>query len=180
MLFIELYVLNFSGNLNRHKKVKHGLNESTENLEEQAVSFLNELSDRSRPESEGKGKTDNLSETVNSDSDEEKDSDHSTSKSPRKARKSIPRKYTYKRRPHPDDAKGNYSEEDEEEEEEDAEMFEDVEENAGEKKNLRERKRKRYEPERVYVSEDEGKDKGDEDYEPSSDSSDRAEIKRRK
>lgn len=34
------------GNLNRHKKVKHGLNESTESMEEDAVHFLSSWSDR--------------------------------------------------------------------------------------------------------------------------------------
>jgi hypothetical protein len=35
-----------TGNLNRHKKVKHGLNESTESMEEDAVHFLSSWSDR--------------------------------------------------------------------------------------------------------------------------------------
>ncbi|XP_076444000.1 uncharacterized protein LOC143282286 [Babylonia areolata] len=38
------------GNLNRHKKVKHGLNESTENMEEDAVHFLSSWSERARSE----------------------------------------------------------------------------------------------------------------------------------
>lgn len=42
------------GNLNRYKKVKYGLNESTENLEEEVVSFLSEFSDRTRFEFEVK------------------------------------------------------------------------------------------------------------------------------
>ena len=39
-----------AGNLNRHKKVKHGLNESTRNMEEDAVRFLNTLSERAHEE----------------------------------------------------------------------------------------------------------------------------------
>ncbi|XP_067666578.1 uncharacterized protein [Haliotis asinina] len=38
------------GNLNRHKKVKHGLNESTESMEEEAVNFLSLMSERIREE----------------------------------------------------------------------------------------------------------------------------------
>ena len=41
------------GNLNRHKKVKHGLNESTESMEEDAVHFLSSWSERARGERSG-------------------------------------------------------------------------------------------------------------------------------
>lgn len=172
------------GNLNRHKKVKHGLNESTENLEEEAVSFLSELSDRTRPESEvkTKGHKSNISDSFISDSDEEKDSDQSNSKSPRKARKSIPRKYTYKRRSQVEPPNDNYSEDDDDEddeegEEEEAEMLQKSPEK---RKNLR-MKRKRFEPERVYTSEEELEESGDgdNDYDPSQDSDSMPGKKRR-
>ncbi|KAL3866426.1 hypothetical protein ACJMK2_043723 [Sinanodonta woodiana] len=70
------------GNLNRHKKVKHGLNETTESMEEEAVNFLSELSaERAKVE-------------VSDDPEEEtRVSDVSMeAKSPKKGRKSIPRK----------------------------------------------------------------------------------------
>ncbi|KAK7116593.1 hypothetical protein V1264_002251 [Littorina saxatilis] len=41
------------GNLNRHKKVKHGLNESTESMEEDAVHFLSSWGERAREERSG-------------------------------------------------------------------------------------------------------------------------------
>ncbi|XP_062596982.1 GDNF-inducible zinc finger protein 1-like [Saccostrea cucullata] len=164
------------GNLNRHKKVKHGLNESiesTENLEEEAVSFLNELSDRTRPESEAtvRGQEGNLSETINSETDDEKDSDQSNSRTPRKARKSIPRKYTYKRRTHQDVSEDNNSEE-----EKDTEINEDEEKSPEEKKKLRVKKRKKFEPERVYASDNEGD--GDQ-YNPGQGSASKAARKRK-
>ncbi|KAL8580277.1 hypothetical protein ACOMHN_061518 [Nucella lapillus] len=45
------------GNLNRHKKVKHGLNESTEHMEEDAVHFLSSWSERAREERFGDEET---------------------------------------------------------------------------------------------------------------------------
>lgn len=65
------------GNLNRYKKVKYGLNESTENLEEEVVSFLSEFSDRTRSEFEVKieGYKFNILDLFLLDFDEEKDFD---------------------------------------------------------------------------------------------------------
>lgn len=65
------------GNLNRYKKVKYGLNESTENLEEEVVSFLSEFSDRTRFEFEVKieGYKFNILDLFLLDFDEEKDFD---------------------------------------------------------------------------------------------------------
>lgn len=65
------------GNLNRYKKVKYGLNESTENLEEEVVSFLSEFSDRTRFEFEVKieGYKFNILDLFLLDLDEEKDFD---------------------------------------------------------------------------------------------------------
>lgn len=76
----------FSGNLNRHKKFKHGLDESTEVMEENAVNFLSTLSDRTREH------------YINEQSDNELDQDSRDSlsspdsRSSRKGRKSVPRK----------------------------------------------------------------------------------------
>ena len=75
-------LLNIPGNLNRHKKVKHGLSESMENMEEDAVNFLGNLSDRIR---------DNDSSYEDLDTSRD-DSLVSDGKSPKKGRKSIPRK----------------------------------------------------------------------------------------
>lgn len=65
------------GNLNRYKKVKYGLNESMENLEEEVVSFLSEFSDRTRFEFEVKieGYKFNILDLFLLDFDEEKDFD---------------------------------------------------------------------------------------------------------
>lgn len=65
------------GNLNRYKKVKYGLSESTENLEEEVVSFLSEFSDRTRFEFEVKieGYKFNILDLFLLDFDEEKDFD---------------------------------------------------------------------------------------------------------
>ncbi|CAL1530924.1 unnamed protein product, partial [Lymnaea stagnalis] len=49
------------GNLNRHKKVKHGLNETTDVMEEDAVNFLSSLSERARDEHIVDGETESLS-----------------------------------------------------------------------------------------------------------------------
>ncbi|XP_076105475.1 uncharacterized protein LOC143073659 [Mytilus galloprovincialis] len=68
------------GNLNRHKKVKHGLDESTEDMEEQAVNFLNEMSS---------GRVHN---EMDDSSSVEQVLSSPDSKSPRKGRKSVPRK----------------------------------------------------------------------------------------
>ena len=75
-------LLNIPGNLNRHKKVKHGLSESMENMEEDAVNFLGNLSDRIR-------ENDSSYEDLDTSRD---DSLVSDGKSPKKGRKSIPRK----------------------------------------------------------------------------------------
>ena len=75
-------LLYIPGNLNRHKKVKHGLSESMENMEEDAVNFLGNLSDRIR---------DNDSSYEDLDTSRD-DSLVSDGKSPKKGRKSIPRK----------------------------------------------------------------------------------------
>ncbi|XP_035826483.1 PR domain zinc finger protein 1 isoform X2 [Aplysia californica] len=75
------------GNLNRHKKVKHGLNETTDVMEEDAVNFLSSLSERARDDSgplDGDGEC--LSPGDGGDSGDGKLS--------RKGRKSIPRKIT--------------------------------------------------------------------------------------
>lgn len=65
------------GNLNCYKKVKYGLNESMENLEEEVVSFLSEFSDRTRFEFEVKieGYKFNILDLFLLDFDEEKDFD---------------------------------------------------------------------------------------------------------
>lgn len=72
--------------MNRHKKFKHGLDESTEVMEENAVNFLSTLSDRTREH------------YMNEQSDTELDQDSRDSlsspdsRSSRKGRKSVPRK----------------------------------------------------------------------------------------
>ncbi|KAH9524723.1 hypothetical protein Btru_027616 [Bulinus truncatus] len=72
------------GNLNRHKKVKHGLNETTDVMEEDAVNFLSSLSERARDEH-------NIDEEVESPGSGGESND---GKCNRKGRKSIPRKIT--------------------------------------------------------------------------------------
>lgn len=67
--------------MNRHKKVKHGLNETTDVMEEDAVNFLSSLSERARDDQHGEGDGNSLS----GDDDPE-------GKLGRKGRKSIPRK----------------------------------------------------------------------------------------
>ncbi|BFY97575.1 hypothetical protein BsWGS_00615 [Bradybaena similaris] len=74
------------GNLNRHKKVKHGLNETTDVMEEDAVNFLSSLSERARDDHNVDGEVDSLSPGSGADSND--------GKSGRKGRKSIPRKIT--------------------------------------------------------------------------------------
>lgn len=74
-----------SGNLNRHKKVKHGLNETTDVMEEDAVNFLSSLSERARDE-HMEGETESLSPGSGAEG--------ADGKSGRKGRKSIPRKIT--------------------------------------------------------------------------------------
>jgi len=72
------------GNLNRHKKVKHGLNETTDVMEEDAVNFLSSLSERARDDSGTAEGDEDLSpgeEGVDSNGDKL-----------RKGRKSVPRK----------------------------------------------------------------------------------------
>ncbi|GFR69224.1 zinc finger protein 366 [Elysia marginata] len=71
------------GNLNRHKKVKHGLNETTDVMEEDAVNFLSSLSERARDDYNADG---SLSPGSGGDSMD--------GKFGRKGRKSIPRKIT--------------------------------------------------------------------------------------
>lgn len=76
------------GNLNRHKKVKHGLNESTENLEEEAVNFLSSLSGRTQVE-----ESDGFLDYSELEQDMDQVTSTPESRSPRKGRKSIiPRK----------------------------------------------------------------------------------------
>ncbi|KAK0060099.1 Krueppel 1 [Biomphalaria pfeifferi] len=70
------------GNLNRHKKVKHGLNETTDVMEEDAVNFLSSLSERARDDHNMDGENGSLSPG----------SEGEDGKSNRKGRKSIPRK----------------------------------------------------------------------------------------
>ncbi|BFZ02373.1 hypothetical protein BsWGS_05412 [Bradybaena similaris] len=72
------------GNLNRHKKVKHGLNETTDVMEEDAVNFLSSLSERVRDEHNVDGETDSLSPGSGAEG--------ADGKTGRKGRKSIPRK----------------------------------------------------------------------------------------
>ncbi|XP_059161740.1 uncharacterized protein LOC131944880 [Physella acuta] len=73
------------GNLNRHKKVKHGLNETTDVMEEDAVNFLSSLSERARDEHNADGEADSPGSGGES----------GDGKSGRKGRKSIPRKITH-------------------------------------------------------------------------------------
>lgn len=74
-----------AGNLNRHKKVKHGLNETTDVMEEDAVNFLSSLSERARDEPGGGDEEGDLSA---GEGDEEGDE-----RGARKVgRKSVPRK----------------------------------------------------------------------------------------
>ena len=74
-----------AGNLNRHKKVKHGLDETTENMEVDAVKFLSSMSGRTR--------------LPNSDNENDPDSDdgNADSKSNKKGRKSVPKKLLSKK-----------------------------------------------------------------------------------
>ena len=75
-----------TGNLNRHKKVKHGLSETMENMEEDAVNFLGNLSDRIHD-------FDSSYDEQDISRDEESTADNAAeAKSPKKGRKSIPRK----------------------------------------------------------------------------------------
>lgn len=68
-----------TGNLNRHKKVKHGLDETTENMEVDAVKFLSTMSGRARQAS--------------SDYENDNDTDDGgSSRSSKKGRKSVPKK----------------------------------------------------------------------------------------
>lgn len=73
-----------SGNLNRHKKVKHGLDESTETMEVDAVKFLSTMSGRAR--------------LAHSDFDTDLDTDDCSTptKSGKKGRKSVPKKLNKK------------------------------------------------------------------------------------
>lgn len=72
-----------SGNLNRHKKVKHDLDESTEAMEEDAVNFLSTLSDRNYIQSD-------------LEIDSRDDLSSPESRSNRKVRKSVPNKHVSK------------------------------------------------------------------------------------
>lgn len=85
VLFGILYIV---GNLNRHKKVKHGLNESTESLEEEAVNFLSSLSERAREE---RGLADDEEQTLLTEAFV-KYQDDTEDSGPRKHRKSTPRR----------------------------------------------------------------------------------------
>ena len=80
-----------SGNLNRHKKVKHGLDESTESMEEEAVNFLSSM-ERAREDRE----EDYLDMEDRCDGDPHgsplDDSQQGDSRFERKQRKSKPRK----------------------------------------------------------------------------------------
>ncbi|XP_060073215.1 uncharacterized protein LOC132553029 [Ylistrum balloti] len=109
------------GNLNRHKKVKHGLNESTESLEEEAVSFLSSLSGRTQVD-ESEAFLDYC------EFEQEVDQIASTSdpRTPRKGRKSvIPRKIMRRR----SSASRNENEDtDQEDEVEDGDFEEEEEE----------------------------------------------------
>lgn len=78
-----LFHILFTGNLNRHKKVKHGLNETTDVMEEDAVNFLSSLSERARDDHAVDGEGNSLSGEEDLDG-----------KLGRKGRKSIPRKIT--------------------------------------------------------------------------------------
>ena len=97
------------GNLNRHKKVKHGLNESTESMEEDAVHFLSSWSERAREERSGddtmdgydiNGMNGNMDGNVDGNMDGNMDGndmdgsslDVMDKSSSRKQRKSTPRK----------------------------------------------------------------------------------------
>ena len=48
LFYISYKFLIFSGNLNRHKKVKHGITESVETSEEEAAKILNEMSSNNK------------------------------------------------------------------------------------------------------------------------------------
>ncbi|OWF45270.1 uncharacterized protein LOC110457257 [Mizuhopecten yessoensis] len=81
------------GNLNRHKKVKHGLSESTESLEEEAVSFLSSLSGRTQVD-----EVDTFLDYTDFEQDVEQIASTSDLRTPRKGRKSvIPRKILRRR-----------------------------------------------------------------------------------
>lgn len=81
-----MIVISVPGNLNRHKKVKHGLNESMENMEEDAVNFLGNLSDRFRDFDHSQDEQEiSRDESITGDA-----------KSPKKGRKSIPRKRIFR------------------------------------------------------------------------------------
>ena len=138
-----MYISLFSGNLNRHKKVKHGLNETTESMEEDAVNFLNELSERS---------------LTNDDADvEEEESEQPESRSHRKGRKSTPRKYDRPLKHSIVDDDSNYSDQDDAKDsdfrvEVSSRYFSSTSEVTEHNKELRKRKRI---PSRVSQSEEE-------------------------
>ncbi|XP_071117976.1 uncharacterized protein [Haliotis cracherodii] len=103
------------GNLNRHKKVKHGLNESTESMEEEAVNFLSLMSERVREE-----RTQDDEDAEQQDAQEMLDSpplDQSGDlKSHRRERKSTPRKIPRQRKSMDNDDSSSRDQCDEEEE----------------------------------------------------------------
>ncbi|KAK6188941.1 hypothetical protein SNE40_005015 [Patella caerulea] len=80
------------GNLKRHKKIKHGIDDCTETMEEEAVWFLSTMSNRATQNTT----TTPLSLDTSQDSDSHDNSQSSLlspeSKAQRKQRKSIPRK----------------------------------------------------------------------------------------
>ena len=83
-----------TGNLSRHKKVKHGLNTSNECTEEEAAKILNSMSERRTLTDEGGGMADE--DYHDAEYDDPKDDDADRSMEPRrKQRKSIPRKHSY-------------------------------------------------------------------------------------
>ncbi|KAJ8303944.1 hypothetical protein KUTeg_017527 [Tegillarca granosa] len=119
---------NLQGNLNRHKKVKHGLNESTESMEEEAVNFLNTLSERARTSLDDDIEEGNNSFDLIDPDDSETQSSALDAKSPRKGRKSVPRKIPVN--------SANSDDEDEEEEAEDEEYDNEQEDTTDENKNV--------------------------------------------
>ncbi|XP_033750858.1 uncharacterized protein LOC117335051 [Pecten maximus] len=111
------------GNLNRHKKVKHGLNESTESLEEEAVSFLSSLSGRTQVE-----EADAFLDYSEFEQDLDQIASTSDSRTPRKGRKSvIPRKIMRRR----SSANQNETEDTDQEEEVEEGDYEEEEEDGG-------------------------------------------------